>query len=176
MMTNVATDYSGNLRFECSFSKKAIKYNTILMFSVVSPMLVAICYISIVTRVWAVLTIVIFSIIILIYSLIYVNRLTQGSYLEITADGKLKCKYKGRAKVCYPINEIKSIEEASLKEAEKKYAVFPVTLNTRGMELYPETGVLITFNRSWIKSVFPVYFNPADVEGFIAAIKQKTKI
>ena len=103
----------------------------------------------------------------------YVRRLATGSYFEITSDGILRCKFKGRKELIYPINEIKAIEAASIKDVEKKYATFPIVLNTKGEELYPPEGVLITFNRAWIKSVFPVYFNPADREGFIYAIRQR---
>ena len=108
--------------------------------------------------------------------MISVRKLAKGSYIEITSDNLLKCKYKGRKEVSYPIKEIQSVEESSLTDAEKKYATFPVVLNTKGEELYPPTGVLITFNRSWIKSVFPVYFNPEDIQGFISAIRQRIEL
>ena len=108
-----------------------------------------------------------------IIGMISVRRLSKGSYLEITSDGQLKCNFKGKKEVIYPINEIKTIEQASIKDVEKKYATFPMVLNTKGEELYPSEGVLITFNRSWIKSVFPVYFNPKDIEGFLSAIRQR---
>lgn len=108
----------------------------------------------------------------LVYAVVYMNRLTRESHLEITDDGLLKCKYKGRATVSFPIKEIASIESASIDQASERYATFPVLLNNRGWELYPSEGVLITFNRRWIKSVFPVYFNPADIQGFISAVKR----
>ncbi|MDE6551625.1 MAG: hypothetical protein K2K98_01485 [Muribaculaceae bacterium] len=105
--------------------------------------------------------------------MISLRKLANGSYLEIISDGILKCVFNGRKEVRYPINEIRSIEESSLKDAERKYATFPMVLNTKGEELYPPEGVLITFNRAWIKSVFPVYFNPADIQGFMSTIRER---
>ena len=104
----------------------------------------------------------------------YVRRLANGSYFEITSDGILRCKFKGRKEIIYPINEIKAIEPATIKDVEKKYATFPIVLD-RWNELFPPEGVLITFNRAWIKSVRPVFFNPADIEGFISAIRKRIK-
>lgn len=130
----------------------------------------------IVSGVWFGLILLVLPIAAIAYGVAYMRRVAEDSYLEITADNILKCKYKGRSEVSYPIKEIKNIKEATLKQAEEEFALFPVVLNSRGEEYYSEKGVLITFNRSWIKSVFPIYFNPKDVEGFIAAISQRMKI
>lgn len=176
MKIPVGTEKILSFRFKCAFSEKAIKYNTIEMLIVVVPTIIVISYLFITTGLWAGFILVFFLLAVTTYSMWYISRLTKESYLEITDDGRLECTYKGRVKISYPISEIESIEEASLEQAEKKYAKFPVTLNTRGRELYPERGVLVTFNRSWIKSVFPVYFNPVDINGFVSAIKQTNDI
>ena len=105
----------------------------------------------------------------------YVRRLATESYLEITSDGILKCVFKGRKEISYPIDEIRSIEESSFKDARKKHATVPIVINNIGDDLYSPEGVLITFNRALIKSVLPVYFNPADIEGFISAIRKRIK-
>lgn len=166
---------SGNLKFECSFSKKAIKKNAIIMSVSVVPAIVISGY-FIVLGVWFGLFVALLPIAVIAFGVAYMRRVAEDSYLEITADNMLKCKYKGRGEVSYPIKEIKTIKEATLKQAEEQFARFPVVLNSRGEEYYSERGVLITFNRSWIKSVFPIYFNPKDVEGFIAAIRQQMNI
>lgn len=167
--------YSGNLKFECSFSKKAIKSNIVTLSVFMVLTIVIVGYFCIASGVWYGLLIVLPYPVVAMVMVAYLRRLVKESYLEITSDNILKCKYKGRREVCYPIKEIKTIKEATLKQAEKEFALFPVTLNTKGEELYSENGVLISFNRSWIKSVFPIYFNPEDVEGFIAAIRQRMK-
>lgn len=165
--------YSGNLKFECSFSKKAIKDNVVTMSVFIVIAIVIGSYLCIVSGVWFGLIVLLLPIAIMAFNILYFRMLVENSYLEITNDNILKCKYKGRSEVCYPIKEIKSIKETTLKQAEEQFALFPVVLNSRGEEYYPEMGVLITFNRSWIKSVFPIYFNPKDVEGFIAAIRER---
>lgn len=132
------------------------------------------CVFAVLLGSWLLLAIfVIFAILIYSINVWIYNKLVNESYIEISEDGILYCKYHGHKAISYPISEIQSIKEGTLKD--NKYAVFPVVLNLYGDELYPETGVLITFNRSWIKSVFPVYFNPADIPGFISAIKQLMK-
>lgn len=126
-------------------------------------------------NIWFSLALIVFTVLMDAYNLIYLKRLSSGSYLEITSDGILKCIYKGRKEVSYPINEIISIEESSFKDARKKRATVPIQVDHWG-DLYPSEGVSITFNRAWIKSIFPVYFNPADREGFIYAINERIKL
>lgn len=158
------------MKFECAFSEKAIKSNSI---AIIYPMIFLGVF-AVLMGSWLLLSIsVIFAILIYSINVWIYNKLVNESYIEITDDGILCCNYKGHKSVSYPVNEIQSIKEGTLKD--NKYATFPGVLNIRGDELYPETGVLITFNRSWIKSVFPVYFNPADIPGFISAIKQLMK-
>ena len=163
-----------NQKFELAFSEKAIRTNTLTIgiFSVI--VVLAFGYACVKSKAgWVLYALVLIPMLASIYSVYCLRRLVKGSYFEITSDGRLVCIYNGRVKIEYPIKEIINIEEATLKQAERKYARFPVVLNTRGEELYPSNGVLITFNRSWIKSVFPVYFNPADVQGFMSAIRQR---
>lgn len=168
--------HSGNLKFKCSFSKKAIKDNVITLSVFIVLTIVIIGYICNASGVWYSLIVLPFSVIPMAIGIAYLRRLVKESYLELTSDNILKCKYKGHREVCYPITEIKRIKAVTLKQAEKEFALFPVILNSKGEELYSENGVLITFNRSWIKSVFPIYFNPEDAEGFIAAIRQRIKL
>ena len=167
-----------NLRFECAFSEKAMKNNAISMIVFIIIMIAVLSYVSwnainIRLSLWLASFYILVSSIMSIIGILSVRRLATGSYIEITSDGQLKCKFKGKREVGYPISEIKTIEPASIKDVEKKYATFPIVLNSRGAELYPPEGALITFNRSWIKSVFPVYFNPTDIEGFISAIRKR---
>lgn len=169
-----------DLKFECAFSEKAMKNNSQFLTIYVASISIILCYVlwssGITTlNLWFTFSFIAFMILIAVFSMTYVRRLAKGSYLEITSDGQLKCKFVGRKEECYPINEIKSIEPATIEEAQKKHATRPIGLNSKGDDYYPPTGVLITFNRAWIKSVFPVYFNPADIEGFISAIKKRIK-
>ena len=169
-----------DLRFECAFSKKAMKNNILAVVVYIIIMMAVLSYISwnavnLRLSLWLTCIYIFVISIMAIIGILSLRRLAKGSYLEISSDGQLKCKFKGRKEVSYPINEIKTIEPATIKDVEKKYAIFPIVVNTRGDELYPPEGVLITFNRAWIKSIFPVYFNPADREGFITAINERIK-
>lgn len=171
-----AVSESVSLKFDCSFSKKSLKNNILTMWIFIAPTIVICCYLCIVSGVWFGLIILLIPIAVIGFGMVYLRRMAEESYLEITPDNILKCKYKGHRVVSFPIKEIKTIKEATLKQAEEEYSRFPVILNTKGEEIFSEKGVLITFSRSWIKSVFPIYFNPEDIEGFIAAIRQRMKI
>lgn len=151
---------SVNLKFDCSFSKKALKNNIITMWIFIAPVIVICCYLYIVSGVWFGLIILPIPIAAIAFGMVYLIRLAEESYLEITLDNILKCKYRGHHVVSFPIKEIKTIKEVTLKQAEEEFSRFPIILNTKGENYYSEKGVLITFNRSWIKSVFPVYFQP----------------
>ncbi|MDE7347626.1 MAG: hypothetical protein K2N48_12920 [Muribaculaceae bacterium] len=167
------------LRFECAFSEKTIRNNRLWIIIYTILVILILClaiWSSGLTplNIWFSLALIVFTVLLDAYSIIYVKRLSSGSYLEITSDGILKCVYKGRKEVSYPINEIISIEKSPFKDARKKRAKVPIQVDKYG-DLYPSEGVLITFNRAWIKSIFPVYFNPANIEGFIYAINERIK-
>ena len=163
-----------NQKFELSFSEKAVRSNERTAILIGIPTILIFGYVGIKHGAgWIMFTLNLILILTVIYCLYYGRRLVRESYFKITSDNRLICVYKGRAKIEYPIKEIIKIEEVTLKQAELRHARFPVILNNRGEEVYPSNGVLITFNRAWIKSVIPIYFNPRDIEGFIHAIKQR---
>ena len=160
--------------YRCSFSRKDIKENKrICIILIILAIIFSGCSIVYIEDAWIGILISLFLIIMSVYSMTYVCRLTKQSYLEITTDGILNCVYKGRGIVRYPIKEIISIEEATIEQANKKHAVSPLNLNQWKWGLYPPKGVLITFSRAWIKSVSPVYFNPTDIHRFITALNQR---
>lgn len=166
-------NHPDNIKFKCAFSKKGITTNIKICIAFIVFTALCICYVcSSAGGAWIGAAFILILILILALCVRSVYRLIEGSYLEITADGLLKCNYKGHRAVCYPIKEICSIEAVTLDQAGERHATFPVVLNTKGAELYPSDGVLITFNRAYLKSVFPVFFNPADIQGFISAIRQ----
>ncbi|MDE5842682.1 MAG: hypothetical protein K2H35_02965 [Muribaculaceae bacterium] len=163
-----------NQKFELNFSEKAVRSNerTVILL-VILPILMS-SYVGIKYGAgWIIFAMNLIVLLTAIFGIYYVRRLVRESYFTISSDNRLICVYKGRAKIEYPVKEISKIEEVTLEQVEQKHAKFPVVLNSKGEELYPSKGVLITFNRAWIKSVFPVYFNPRDIEGFILAIKQR---
>ena len=163
-----------NQKFELSFSEKAVRINEITVILFVIPIILMFSYVSIKHGAgWIIFPLNLMLILTAIFGIYYVRRLVRESYFTITSDNRLICIYKGTTKIEYPIKEIIKIEEVTLKQAELKHARFPVILDSRGEELYPSNGVLITFNRAWIKSVIPIYFNPRDIEEFIHAIRQR---
>ena len=162
-----------NQKFELSFSEKAVRINEITVILFVIPIILMFSYVSIKHGAgWIIFPLNLMLILTAIFGIYYVRRLVRESYFTIT-ENRLICVYKGRTKIEYPIKEISKIEEVTLEQVKQKHAKYPLALNNKGYELFPPKGVLITFNRAWIKSIFPVYFNPRDIEGFILAIKQR---
>lgn len=165
-----------NIRFQCAFSRKGIRNNTIACTTFILLWVVFCVSVRVDSDdLWKCVIITLFVVMTSVYSLLYVYRLKTGSYLEITTDGIIKCVYIGST-VSYPVKEIVTVEEVTLKQAGKRFAISQVALNSRSWQLYPSSGVLITFNRAWLKSVFPVYFNPSDISGFISAVNKSREI
>lgn len=164
---------SDNLRFRCAFSQRGIR-NYSIKYWAVSLVTILLCgCILVITGAWQCIFGFLIVIIPSIYSLNYVEKLETESYLEITSDGILKCVYKWRGTAEYPVKEILSIEAYSAGE-KKVGCVPPKSISGRNdPNLYPDKGVLVYFNRKWIKSIYPVFFNPEDIQGFICAINQK---
>ena len=129
---------SDNLKFKCSLSQKAIKRDAIIPWLYRAPLLVFSGYICAATGSWMLLFgLITFFCLLSAFNVWYTGKLEEG-YLEITCDNELKCKYLGYPKVSFPIKEIKSIEAISLKEAKERHARYPVVLNNKGEDLYPE--------------------------------------
>lgn len=163
---------SDNLRFRCAFSQRGIrKYN--IKYGAVSLAMILLCgWIAVIIGAWQCMIPPLILIIASVYNLNYVEKLVTESYLEITPDGTLMCVYKWRGTAKYPIKEILSIEPISA--GDRQCCTAPKRLTGQhDPELYPDEGVLIYFNRKWIKSIYPVFFNPEDIQGFICAINQK---
>lgn len=90
----------------------------------------------------------------------------------VTTDGYLEARYYGRKTVRYPIAEIewvRIIDDDNRHSALPRYFTYPVSFG-RGGDIVPETGVLVSFNRQWYKSVCPVLFHPIDSEGLMQAL------
>ena len=162
-----------NQKFELDFSEKAVRSNewTIILL-VILPILLTCCVGIKDGAGWIIFAINLIVLLTAIFGIYFERRLVRECYFTIT-ENRLICVYKGRTKIEYPIKEISKIEEVTLEQVKQKHAKYPLALNNKGYELFPPKGVLITFNRAWIKSIFPVYFNPRDIEGFILAIKQR---
>lgn len=82
-------------------------------------------------------------------------------------------------KVSYPIDKIESIQvvdfDTDVVDKQTQDYMLPVAMGK--VDLYPRKCVIVFFERKWIKSVRPVFFNPANPELFaqtLAEISGKT--
>lgn len=102
------------------------------------------------------------------------NGLRRRSYIELTDDNIIVFRLRGFKPAAYPVAEIEKIAPVDFASEEghklKRECMFPIE---KGNSMMPESGVLIYFRRQWIKSVRPVFFNPADTGAFIHAVTER---
>ena len=59
--------------------------------------------------------------------------------------------------------------------ANMKSFVFPVAFSQGAGDIIPQVGVLVFFKRSYIKSVYPIFFNPSDPALFAKTLTERIK-
>lgn len=101
------------------------------------------------------------------------------SYILLTPDNEIALKVWSRRINSYPIDHIERIcvvdFDSDITDKLMKDYAFPVSLGRGGDDLIPDKGVLIFFQRRYIKSVRPVFFNPSDPELLADALKNRLK-
>ncbi len=107
-----------------------------------------------------------------------VHKIRTKSYIELI-DNKIVFKRWMCRKVSYPIDKIESIQvvdfDTDVVDKQTQDYMLPVAMGK--VDLYPRKCVIVFFERKWIKSVRPVFFNPANPELFaqtLAEISGKT--
>lgn len=121
----------------------------------------------------------------LIFGLIYIlmpfwfeytvrMRRTKG-YIQLI-DNNIVYKAWMSRKVSYPIDKIKSVKvvdfDADVVDKLTQDYQLPVSMGK--VNLYPRKGVIVFFDRKWIKSVRPILFNPIDPEQFAHTLIEKS--
>lgn len=101
------------------------------------------------------------------------------SYILLTPDNEIALKVWSRRIKSYPIDHIERIcvvdFDSDITDKLMKDYAFPVSFGRGGDDLIPDKGVLIFFQRRYIKSVRPVFFNPSDPELLADALKNRLK-
>lgn len=103
---------------------------------------------------------------------IYMVR-TRSS-LELT-DGEIIVRRWLRRHQSFPIDKVESIHIVDTKNlTDKRIKDYRLPISMGRVNLYPTEGVLVFFDRKWIKSVQPILFNPADLNQFAKALSDKS--
>lgn len=109
-----------------------------------------------------------------IYWSAIIHQIRTKSFIYLT-DNEIVVKVWGRREKTFPINEIEAVEivdfDKDVVDKRMKYYTLPVSFG-RGGDIIPNRGVLVFFKKKWIKSVHPVFFNPADSERFANALNE----
>ena len=77
------------------------------------------------------------------------------------------CRHKS-----FPIDKIDSIHivDFDKDKVDKLMQDYRLPMAMGRVNLYPRKGVIVFFNRKWIKSVQPILFNPMDCNQFATAL------
>lgn len=103
---------------------------------------------------------------------IYMVR-TRSS-LELS-NGEIIVRRWLRRHQTFPIDKVESIHIVDTKNlTDKRMKDYRLPISMGRVNLYPTEGVLVFFDRKWIKSVQPILFNPADLNQFAKALSDKS--
>ena len=94
-------------------------------------------------------------------------------------DNVIEIKVWSRRAKTYPIDCIEKVMVVDFDKDEvtsvMKCCVFPVAFGYAGGDIIPKVGVLIFFKRSYLKSVYPIFFNPSDPDLFAKTLTERIK-
>lgn len=120
------------------------------------------------------LLVVIFSLIFMLIPLwfefgIYMVR-TRSS-IELTDDEIVVRRWLCGSK-SFPIDKVETIRivDFDKDKVDKLTKDYRLPMAMGRVDLYPRKGVIVFFDRKWIKSVQPILFNPADLSQFANAL------
>lgn len=104
-----------------------------------------------------------------------VHMIRTKSYIELI-DNKIVFKRWMCRKVSYPINKIERIQVVDFDTdvVDKLTQDYRLPLSMGMVDVYPRKGVIVFFERKWIKSVQPILFNPIDSELFAYSLAVKS--
>lgn len=76
----------------------------------------------------------------------------------------------------FPTDKIESIRivDFDKDQVDKLTQDYRLPMPMGRVDLYPKKGVIVFFDRKWIKSVQPIFFNAADPEKFAMALAAKS--
>ncbi|MDE6094765.1 MAG: hypothetical protein K2G52_01085 [Muribaculaceae bacterium] len=104
-----------------------------------------------------------------------VHMVRTKSYIELI-DNKIVFKGWMCRKASFPIDKIESVRVVDFDTdvVDKLTRDYRLPVAMGRVNLYPQKGVIIFFERKWIKSVQPILFNPIDPEQFAHALAVKS--
>lgn len=109
-----------------------------------------------------------------------VHMIRTRSFITLT-DKEIVVKRWMSHRVSYPIDKIECVRvvDFDTDHVDKLTQYYRLPMPMGRVNLYPQKGVIVFFDRKWIKSVHPVFFNPANTRLFaqtLAEISGKTPI
>lgn len=104
-----------------------------------------------------------------------VHMIRTRSAIELT-DNEIVVRRWGCRHVSFPIDKIESISvvDFDTDSVDKLTQDYLLPMSMGRVNLYPQKGVIVFFDRKWIKSVRPIFFNAADPDEFAMALSEKS--
>lgn len=153
-----------NVKFGCRFSRKY--YNVLAWGAAMCGIFsFALIYVAAKQHLWPLSLFAIPLIASIAFNYYYTHRVMTRSSITVTADGTLTVKLPWHRSVSYPVSKILQAYEVNLDNHDKHWT-YPVGLG-RGGDILPTEGVMLKLERSYLKSVLPVFVNPDDSTAFI---------
>lgn len=105
-----------------------------------------------------------------------VYMIRTRSIIELTDNNEIVVRRWMCRRKSYPIDKIESIRVVDFDEDSidrlTRDCIFPMPVGN--VNQYPTKGVIVFFDRKWIKSVRPVFFNAANPEQFAIALANES--
>lgn len=99
----------------------------------------------------------------------------KKSVIELTDNDIVVKRWPCRHK-SFPIDKIESVHvvDFDMDCVDKQTKDYMLPMSMGMVELYPRKGVIVFFDRNWIKSIRPVFFNAANPDLFAAVLSNRS--
>lgn len=169
-------DNNGETIFECNFTDASL-FDRLSVWCFSVGMILVFAFIP--KHGYAYLFAIIFSLIYVLVPLCFefmIYMIRKRSFIKLTDNNEILVKRWMCRSKSFPIDKIESIRVVDFAQTntDKLTRDYMLPMPMGKVDLYPSKGVIVFFDRKWIKSVRLIFFNPAYPEEFATALAKKS--
>ncbi len=170
-MTEQTTSYS---IFKCYYTDAPL-FDRFSIWGFSFVMIIVMALIPSAGRIYPMLVFALICMLIPLWFEFMVHMIRTRSAIELT-DNEIVVRRWGCRHVSFPIDKIESISvvDFDTDSVDKLTQDYLLPMSMGRVNLYPQKGVIVFFDRKWIKSVRPIFFNAADPDEFAMALSEKS--
>lgn len=170
-MTDQTTSCS---TFKCYYTDAPL-FDRVSIWTFCSVMIIVMALIHRSGSIYPVLTFDLIFMLIPLWFEFMVHMIRTRSVIELT-DSEIVVRRWLCRQVSFPLDKIASISvvDFDTDSVDKLTRDYMLPMAMGRVNLYPQKGVIVFFERKWIKSVRPIFFNAADPDGFAMALSEKS--